>query len=194
MLFDPVPTADNATIIDNTVRSNPDSMNVLRSIRMRMSPAPSLTNGSRITSVRGRALLGEPGATLLVVSDVMMIWDCDTVSLTSEPGSLTLDSLCVVDGNARLLGNRAAQIQRVLPNPNGGTMTVLVEHRVAMPATLSIIDASGVDVHTVTLDALQPGADARRAVPLTLDLPSGTYRLVLRAAEAVSVQPFTIIR
>ena len=193
-LFDPFPTSSNGTIIENVVRPVPDLGLNQRSIRVRISPAPNLTKGARITTISGKALIGEPGETMLVLSDITMIWDCDSIDLDPSASTLTLDSLCVTDSVARLLGVSAGQIRNVYPNPSSGSVTISIERRVAVASMLMIVDASGTPVHTQHLDAPQPGGETRTQVPIDLDLPNGTYRAVWRTPSTVSVHPFTIIR
>lgn len=193
-LFDPFPTTSNGTIIENVVRPIPNTSMNSRSIRVRISPAPNLTNGSRITTVSGKALLGEPGETILTLSDITMIWDCDSIGLAPGEGSLTLDSLCVTDSVARLLGISSGQIRNVYPNPTSGSVTITLERRVSVASVLSIINTAGVEVYQDHLDAPSPGSAPEAQVPLELDLPNGTYRVVWRTPSTVSVHSFTIIR
>jgi hypothetical protein len=191
-LFDPMPSLLPGTIISNTVANVQGTP--VRTLRIRIDPAPMLTQGSLITTMKGRALVGAPGRTPLGVHDAEMVYDCESIALTGADGELILDSLCEnPDGSVRLL-TAVSSITSIQPNPSNGQAVVAINRIGKDELTLVIINGVGVEVAAFAVPPDPTGHGSLQNVPLHVDLPNGSYRAVLRSKHVLSMSSFIIVR
>lgn len=189
-LFDPFPRCDNGMITGNEVVTL-DSVR-WRTVTIEVRPVPLKSSKSVLCTLKGKALLGAPGFTVLDLGQASAVYKCDTFAIASRDGFMQLDSICITqDSIARLLDFDADGILSIYPNPaTSGSVDVQIRKVVAGSFTLSVVDIAGRTIEEKLVEgSTKDIVTVRMQVPI---LP-GMYRIVLKSATGMSQRSFIVI-
>ncbi|MBK9246589.1 MAG: PKD domain-containing protein [Ignavibacteria bacterium] len=200
-LFDPNPTISQGTnsgvtasIISNTTEIVNGTIH--RKITVRCSPIPQLKQGDVLMSLKGAALIGDPGFTDVTMSNIE--WTCGSgiTSPDTSKGLLTLDSLCLLPiGTKRLLTfNNGATVLAMVPNPTTGFSNISLRRYDGEEVRMSVYSALGDELYSTVWQKSDAIGEEIATYPILLNRESGVYHIVLRAATGISTEQLVIVK
>ncbi|MBU3699138.1 MAG: PKD domain-containing protein [Candidatus Kapabacteria bacterium] len=190
-LYDPFPTIESGIRLSSRVVAVGSERH--RRVMFRVVPKETISNRDTLTRIHGKALVGSPAQTNLIIDSISVMWPCDTLKGAGIDGSLSLDSLCLNPANTRrVLVFNSATIASVRPNPNSGSFTVYVRLFGDTSFDLGIFSLQGERLwHRSIEQALKPTSGVLE-VPVEAALPTGAYLLCVRSSVSSSVYPVMI--
>lgn len=179
-LYDPYPTASPGVVMENdTVDVGGETW---RRIVVSVPRLGNYSNNSIVTTIHGRALVGAPGETPLILDDAQFIYPCDSGAILARSASLVLDRLCVTgDSVRRLLRFDQIAILSAYPNPVRGEFFE-IDVRVANnePFELDVADVLGRVIYHTTVDG-HPAGTFRIRIPSPSE--AGYYRCMVHSLD-----------
>jgi PKD repeat protein len=190
-LYDPFPTVERGIRVSSRVFVVGSERH--RRVKFRVVPTEPISSNDTLTRIHGKALVGSPAQTKLIIDSISVMWPCDTLKGAGTDGSLTLDSLCLNPANTRrVLVFNSAAITSVRPNPNSGRFTAYVRLFNDASFDLEIISLQGERLwHRSIVQSVKPASGVLE-LPIEADLPSGAYLLCVRSNVSSSVYPVMI--
>jgi hypothetical protein len=184
-LYDPFPTAEGGSLLSSRVVTSGNER--YRRVRFTVIPSKPLQSGDMLTRIHGKALVGSPAQTALVIDSVSVLWPCDTIPGVGVEGSLVLDSLCLNPSNRRrVLVFNAVTITGVRPNPSNGSFTASVRLQSDQPFEIELISLQGMRIWSRTVDPQLHGSLRKLDVPIEADIAPGAYMLSVRNGASSS--------
>lgn len=187
-LYEPFPRISNGTVTRNTVQLR----NGLRQRKLELSiPYAARPAGTdTLTVLYGRALIGDPGVTDVVVDNVRWNNGCNVTLGGGSVGSLVLDSICESpDGTRRLLTFNALPVLRAFPHPVRDIVTFDVTACEPGVHRIEIVDLDG---RVVASTSIAVSTHRRAQTTTALSLPQGVYVATLRSSGCVCSQLLVI--
>jgi hypothetical protein len=190
-LYDPFPTVDNGSVLSSRVVTINGER--YRQVRCRTIPLQPVRSSDVLTRIRGKALVGSPGSTVLGIDSVVVQWPCDTVPGRGVNGSLSLDSLCMNPMNTRrILVFNAVTITSIRPNPSNGSLTASVSIQNDQPFDIELYSMQGIRVWSMAVDPKPYASKRFLEIPITVDIPQGAYMLCVRNGSTTSFHALII--
>ncbi|MFN8358311.1 MAG: PKD domain-containing protein [Candidatus Kapaibacterium sp.] len=200
-LFDPNPTITqgsvssvSASIISNSTETSNGV--IVRKLTIRCSPITQLSQGDVLLNITGAALIGDPGFTDLIMSDIEWVCGSGIASPDTSNGLLTLDSLCLLPtGSKRLLTfNQGAKVLAMVPNPTTGLSNISVRRFGGEEVRMSVYSALGDELYSTIWQQSDALGEEIATYPVIVNRESGVYHIVLRTAAGVSTEQLVIVK
>jgi len=190
-LYDPFPTLEDGAIL--SAAHETEGAESYRIVMFERVALPALRDGDTLLVFHGKALVGSPGVTALQLRDVVLQSSCGYDTVNAEPGTLTLDSICITaDTVRRLLVFTAVGIVTIRPNPSNGEVHVRVYTTDAGRLDVEVLSVTGERICRVTEIVERTGFQLFD-IPLDCGLPPGGYVLRVGMHGLVSTKPMVVI-
>ncbi|MFN4985019.1 MAG: hypothetical protein ACK5GI_02635, partial [Ignavibacteria bacterium] len=184
-LYDPFPSAENGSLLTSKVVTIGNDR--YRRVRFRIVPTSPLGARDVLTRIHGKALVGSPAQTALIIDSVRVLWPCDTIPGVGVEGSLVLDSLCLNPSNTRrVLVFNTVTITGVRPNPSNGSFTASVRLQSDQAFDIELVSLQGMRVWSRTIDPQLHGSLRKLDVSIEADIAPGAYMLSVRNGASSS--------
>ncbi len=190
-LYDPFPSAENGSLLSSKVVTIGNDR--YRRVRFRIVPTSPLGVRDVLTRIHGKALVGSPAQTALIIDSVRVLWPCDTIPGVGVEGSLVLDSLCLNPSNTRrVLVFNTVTITGVRPNPSSGSFTASVRLQSYQAFDIELVSLQGMRIWSRTVDPQLHGSLRQLDVSIEADIAPGAYMLSVRNGESSSFHAIMI--